>query len=212
VIDSLLRDADPARNLDPDASAQQAQALLARIVATPPRRASTVHRIAGYRSARRIAIGGVLAGAAATVALAAPLPWNHGAGTSSAAFAVTAGAGGAVRVSVHWDELSDPAALQTALDNADAHVRVRVQTDSDSTCPLGRVVGYSDKAVQWESPGSVDGGFLVRPKLFPRSGTFVLTVVMAPSGSIGLSTMPPGSPQIESWGASMIAGPVPSCS
>lgn len=214
MIDSLLRGADPARGLDPDAMSPDARTLLAQIVATPRQRAGALHRIAGHRPARRIAVGGVLAGVAATVALAAPLPWNDGAGTSSAAFAVTAEAGGAVRVAVHWDELSDPAALQTALDHAGARVVVRVETSTGSeppSCPAGYPLDYPGKAVQFLSPGSPDGGFLVRPKLFPPDATFVLTVTMAPAGSKGLSTMPPGSPQLEGWGTSMMRNPVPAC-
>jgi hypothetical protein len=214
MIDELLRDADPARGLDTDSSSPQAQALLARVLALPPQRPGAVHRLADHRSVRRIAIGGLLAGAAATVALAAPLPWDDGAGTTGAAFAVTAEAGGAVRVSVHWEELSDPAALQTALDRAGARIKIRIETATGSgldTCPAGRPVDYSDRAVQYLSPGSAGGGFLVRPKEFPPDATFVLTVTMAPAGVSGLSTMPPGRPQIESWGASMISNPVPPC-
>jgi hypothetical protein len=214
VIDTVLRNADPARALEPDANAPDARAAFTRIVASPRRRPRVVRRIAGERSIRRVAIGGILVGAATTVALAAPMPWNGGAGTSSAAFAVTAEPGGAIRVAVHWDELSDPAALQTALDHAGARIKIRIETATGSepaTCPSGRSVDYPGKAVQYLSPGSANGGFLVRPKLFPPGATFVLTVTMAPAGGSGLSTMPPGSPRIEGWGASMMRDPVPVC-
>jgi hypothetical protein len=213
MIDTRLHEADPARGLEADARSDAAQALLARIVATPsdhrPSRRSPVTR----PSARRIAVGVACAAAAAVAALLAPMPWRHGPGTPSAAYAVTTGAGGAVHVSVQWDRLRDPAALQAALDRAGARVDLRVVTDGrpEDCLASARTVGYTDRAVRWQSPGRPQGGFTVHPGEFPAHGTFVVTVVLAPEGTTGRTTFAPSQPQLEAFSASMVIGRVPPC-
>src|SRR6185437_8785271 len=105
MIDTLLRDADPARELTADPSSPAARAMLAAIVSRPrlPQRRN-------HRARRRVVIGGVLAGAAATVALAAPMPWDGGgSGPGSSAYAVNTEADGTVKITIRWSELSDVA-------------------------------------------------------------------------------------------------------
>lgn len=219
MIDTVLRAADPARDLDPDPGSEQARTLLAELLAGPrgdaPERR---HAAAGAarRPVRRVVLGGVLAAAAVIVGLAAPMPWDRGGpGVTSAAFAVTKEAGGAIRVSVHWNELSEPAALQSALDRAGARVRLLVRTNptpgQSRFCAPGHPVAYDSAAVQWNSPGAPSGGFTVRPADFPPGATFVVAVDMAPAGVSGLSTNPPGQPQMEDFQSSMVVGPIPAC-
>ena len=207
---TVLRDADPAAGLQPDADSPEALALLARIVSAPPPRSRVAARPSGV-AIRRIAVGGVLAGAAVTFALAAPMPWNQGeSGSGAAAYAVTRDDAGAVHFAVHWSRLTDPAKLQTALDRAGARTRIFVHEASDvPRCTVApNTVGYSAMAVQWQHPGSADGGFIVRPAYFPPDGTFVIGVDLT---SAGASTFAPGEAQLASFSAFMVIGEVPSC-
>jgi hypothetical protein len=207
---TVLRDADPAAGLQPDADSPEALALLARIVSAAPPRS----RVAARPSAsaiRRVAIGGVLAGVAVTIALAAPMPWNQGqSGSGAAAYAVTRDDAGAVHFTVHWGRLTDPADLQAALDRVGARTRIFVHAASDvPQCDApSNSVGYSAKAVQWQHPGTADGGFTVRPGYFPAGGTFVIGVDLAGPGG---STFAPGDAQLASFSAFMVVGEVPSC-
>lgn len=211
---TLLRDADPARGLGADATSPDARAMLADILAQP--RPAHRHRAMQMPRGpvRRVLVGGVLAGALATVALAAPMPWDGGgSGLGSSAYAVTRGDDGSVHIAVRWSQLTDPAGLQRALDRAGARTKVIVHTVG--TGPLciapANTVGYSSTAVQWQSPGSADGGILVHPARFPKNGTFVIGVDLAPPGVQGGSTFAPGRPQIESFSGSMVVGAVPTC-
>lgn len=212
MTDTRLRDADPARAFDPDPRSATAQAMLARIVTTPRDEQPSRRTWKTSPSATRIAIGATLSAAAVTAALVVGIPWNHGVGTTAAAYAVTTGTDGAVHVSVHWNRLRDPAALQAALNRAGARVVVRIQTAGHDCPAASHVVGYSTNAVQWQSPGNANGGFTVHPADFPKDATFVLTVDMAPAGTSGLSTFAPSQPQMEGFGASMVVGPIPKCS
>jgi hypothetical protein len=218
-LDQLLAMSDPARDLpagatDPDSPV--AQALLARISAQAPARRPAARGPVHARTLRRALVGGALAGAAATVLLAAPMPWEHdGPGPVARAYAVSRH-GDAVRVTVHWRELTDPAALQAALDRAGAHVKVFVHTAAPSAtrCPApGNTVGYSARAVQWTVPqqDEQDSGFVVHPGDFPDDGTFVVSVAVAPAGATGGSTFAPGRPQIEQISSYMVVGAVPTC-
>ncbi|WAX56941.1 hypothetical protein M6B22_20820 [Jatrophihabitans cynanchi] len=209
--DTALRNADPAADLHPDAGSPEAVALLARIVAAPQPRTRGAGRRSPAPAIGRIAIGGLVAGAAAAIAIVAPMPWNQGrSGLGSAAYAVTRDSDGAVHFAVHWSRLTDPAGLQAALDRAGARTRIFVRPASEvPDCPSpSNTVGYSAKAVHWQHPGTADGGFTVRPANFPAGGTFVIGVDLAPSGQ---STFAPGEPQLASFSAFMVVGEVPSC-
>ena len=216
TIDHVLAMSDPARELPADAvdpSSPQALALLERIPLEGPVARPVRHRPVGPRAVRRVVLGGALAGAAAAVVLGAPMPWEHGgSGSVASAYAVTRD-GDAVSVTIHWSELSDPAALQAALDRAGARVTVFVRTDPVTCAAPGNTVGYSADAVQWTSPRSdpQDAAFVVRPQLFPSDATFVVSVVVAPAGTVGGSTLAPQLPQVEQIASSMVVGAVSDC-
>ena len=74
-------------------------------------------------SVKRIAVGGLIAAAAVTATLAAPMPWS-GHPNPADAFAVQRHRDGSVSVVVHWKQLAHPAELQGAVDKAGARVRV----------------------------------------------------------------------------------------
>ena len=217
MIDTLLRAADPAAGLVPDPDSADAQALLAGVLAGPRAGTRTVHRHATRRTTRRLVLGGVLAGAVATVLLVVPMPWDHGgAGLGSSAYAVTSD-GGTVRVTVRWAELSDPSALQAALDRAGARTRVFVETGSGFCAPKARSVGYRSGAVDWHIPrdAGAEDGIVLHPDLFPPDGTFVLVVGLAQAGSTATpaSTFGPGGPALTGTLSFMAEGPVspPDC-
>lgn len=219
TIADMLARSDPARDLPAEATdpaSPRAQAMLTRIAARAPGERRATRLPAHPRALRRIIVGGTLAGAAATVVLAAPIPWDHdGSGPVASAYAVTRD-GGAVHVTVRWSELSDPDALQAHLDAAHAHVKilVRTETPSSSPCPApANTAGYRSDAVQWTVPAhdTQESGFAVWPRNFPTGGTFVVSVVLAPAGTTGLSTFAPGRPQVEQVSSYMVIGPVPRC-
>jgi hypothetical protein len=216
TVDELLAASDPAGDLPAEATdpaSPRAEAMLARIATAGAARPAPTHRPAHPRALKRVVVGGTLAGAAATVLLAVPMPWDHdGPGSAASAYAVTRDRG-AVRVTVHWGDLRDPAALQGALDRAGAHVKVFVRTAAATCQGPGNTVGYSSRAVQWTVPARnrQDTGFVVQPRLFPADGTFVVSVVVAPAGTTGLSTFAPDRPQVEQISSYMVVGAVPSC-
>ena len=214
TIDHALAMSDPARDLPADAtdpSSAQALALLERIPldsAGPAR-----HRPVASPAIRRILLGGALAGVAAAVVLGAPMPWDHGgSGSTASAYAVTRDGDG-VEVTIHWGELSDPAALQAALDRAGARVRVIVRSDPAACGVPGATVSYSADAVQWTGPSNdpADSAFVVRPQLFPTDATFVVSVVVARAGTTSGSTLAPDLTQVEAIATSMVVGPVADC-
>ena len=175
---------DPARDLPPAAYSAQASAMLATILATP--RVEPASRRPA--SVKKIAVGGLLAAAAVTVALAAPMPWG-GHTTNADAYTVQRHSDGSLRVVVHWDQLADPAKLQQALDRAGAPVRVLVGTDGPGQAPstipdcAKPYSGgpYSAAAVSWDSGlNAPDNSFVVHPAAFPKDGTLVIEVFFAP--------------------------------
>ena len=196
---------DPARGLPLAAHSEQATATLERIVATP--RCEPAER--RHASAKRIAVGGLLAGGAATVLLAAPLPWDGGHPGEAAAYTVD-DHGGSVSVVVHWNQLSDPTALQRALDQAGAPVRILTGTTPSSIVPPTSVPDcakpysgkpYSAAAVSWDSGRNApDSSFVVHPAAFPEHGTLVIEVFFTP-----------GSHQWASLLSFMAIGRVPTC-
>jgi hypothetical protein len=181
--------ADPAGDLPPAANSAEADAMLADILATPRVDPASRRRVAlGPASVKRIAVGGLLAGAAVTAALAAPRPWG-GHGNEADAYTVQRQSDGTLRVVVHWDQLADPAKLQQALDRAGAPVRVLVGTDGPGQaastvpeCAKPYAGGpYSAAAVSWDSGlNAPDNSFVVHPAAFPKDGTLVIEVFFAP--------------------------------
>lgn len=122
-----LRNADPAAatpvdalETDPDASAT-----LARILGLVDDRSLAHPNRTRRRRLRRLALAGALAAAVAVTAVAGviPLPWSHGQ-ASSAAYAVTKNADGTVDVTVRWNQLRDPDALNTQLRQAGVRAAV----------------------------------------------------------------------------------------
>lgn len=207
MTSSLLRAADPAAGLhtDPDG------ALLDEITATPRERAPRRRARPG-----RLVAGGLTAAAAAVAAVLLVNPSQHG-GVGAAGYTVTRDSDGTVRAVVRWSALSDPAALQAALDRAGARTKVFVERNSNTRpCRIAMYgVPYSAAAVQWHAPddANTDDGIVVHPAKFPRGGTFVLVVHLATAGTAGGSTFAPGFPQITDTLSMMVIGPVvpPNC-
>lgn len=174
---------DPARDLPPAANSEQATAMLDQILATPrhhhdplpPWRAG---------SARRITVGALLAAAAITVVLAAPTPWDGGHPNTAAAYTVQRH-GEAVSVVVHWNQLSDPAKLQQALDRAGAPVQILAGTVTGKA-PSTAIpecakpysgMPYSAAAVSWDSGlNAPNSSFVIHPAAFPEHGRMVIEV------------------------------------
>lgn len=180
----LLRAADPAAHLEVELDEQLLRAILA---APEPSRS--------HRSLRRVAVGGVLAAAAAVAVLVVPMPWDHsGPQLGSKAYAVERHSDGSVQIVLHWDELNDPSGLQHALDAAGARTVVLFgdvipgkdpqNPPPDCAVPwYGR--SYSAKAVQWDfaDAASEVNGIVIRPQYFPPEGTFVIEAYRHPGYS-----------------------------
>jgi hypothetical protein len=197
---------DPARNLPPAAHSEQATAMLHRILAAPrhqpvPRRPASV---------KGIALGALLAATVVTVALAAPMPWDGGQPSEAAAYEVDRHGDASVSVVVHWNELSDPAKLQQALDAAGAPVRILTGTQTPGTTPSTTVPEcakpyygkpYGAAAVSWDSGlNAPDSSFVLHPAAFPKHGTLVIEVFF--------------TPDLHRWASSlsfMAIGRVPTC-
>jgi hypothetical protein len=180
---------DPARDLPPAGFTAEATALLESILTTPRVEPASGRRVARRpASVKRIAVGGLLAAAAVTAALAAPMPWGGHANVADA-YTVQRHSDGSLSVVVHWDQLADPAKLQQALDRAGAPVRVLVGTDGPGQVPstfpecAKPYSGgpYSAAAVSWDSGlNAPDNSFVVHPAAFPKDGTLVIEVFFAP--------------------------------
>jgi hypothetical protein len=206
-----LRAADPAADLAPDPASPVALELLRRITSEPrPVRNAR-------RPVRLVLAGGGLVAAAVVAGIAAEHQSGTPAHIAPAGFVVTRHADGSVTATVRWAALTDPAALQRALDAAGARTKIFVATDTGSPAcaPDARSVPYSADAVTWNGPDSADpdSGLVVHPDKFPTDGTFVVVVTMAPNGQLGMSTLAPGYPQITGTMTFMAVGPVsaPSC-
>lgn len=176
---------DPAAGLPSTAYSEQANAMLERILAAP--RHHPVQRRSA--SVKRIAVGALLAAAATTVVLTTP--WNGGRSSEAAAYTVDRHPDGSVSVVVHWSQLADPAALQQALDQAGAPVRILTGTTTpgkpvsptdipDCAKPYSGKP-YSAAAVSWDSGfNAPEGSFVVHPAAFPAHGTLVIEVFFTP--------------------------------
>jgi hypothetical protein len=128
-----LRSVDPVSGLPvPDAQDVTARAMLDQILAEPPG-GTPGHR----RTRRRLVMAGVVATTAAAVVAAGVVttPWSHGR-PASAAYAVTTDGDGAVSVTVYWDQLRDPAALNAELARLGARTVV-MQRSTDGACRTG---------------------------------------------------------------------------
>ena len=197
---------DPARDVVATAYSDQATAMLDRILATP--RDHMVSRRSA--STKRIAVGGLLGAAAATVALTAPMPWDGSHPSEADAYTIARHSDGSVSVVVHWDQLSDPAKLQQALNAAGAPVRVLTGPETPGGTPPTSVPAcakpyygkpYSSAAVSWDSGyNAPDSSFVVHPAAFPQDGTLVIEVFFTP-----------GSQHWASMTSFMAIGRVPTC-
>jgi len=127
-----LRSADPVSVL-PAAHPDDvtARAMLDQILTEP----SALPRL--RRTRRRLVLAGAVAVTAAAVVAAGVVatPWSNGR-PASAAYAVTADGDGAVSVTVHWDQLRDPAALNAELARLGARTVV-MPVSTDGTCRTG---------------------------------------------------------------------------
>lgn len=204
---TVLRRYDPAFDVDPDPASPPAQALLERIVAEP--------RAAKHHHPIRLAlVSGGLVAAAIVTAIALDTGGTDQPRIGPAGFVVTRHDDGSVTATVRWSALSDPDALQRALDEAGARTKVFVETDTGSGCTNdNQSVPYSADAVEWSGPddSDPDSGLVVHPAKFPSDGTFVVVVTLA--GQSGLSTLAPSFPQITGSLTFMADGPVtpPTC-
>lgn len=202
----LLRTADPAAALDPRPDREMLHAILA----APPDASARPTR---HRSARRVAVGALLAAAAALTALVVPMPWDHhGLRLGTRAYAVARRSDGSVEIVLRWSELDDPSGLQAALDAAGARTLVlfgdliagpypdpQPQPPSCAVPWYGR--NYSPNAVQWDFPDAASevNGIIIRPQYFPAGGTFVIEAYRVPGSNY--------EPQL----SFMARGAVPSC-
>jgi hypothetical protein len=133
AVRARLRSADPASSLPaPNPQDVAARAMLDQIFAERP-------IVAPHRRPRqrRLAMAGVVAAtAAAAVSVGVVVtPWSHGRPAASA-YAVTEPGDGAVSVTVHWNELRDPAALNAELASLGARTVVMRQS-ADGECRTG---------------------------------------------------------------------------
>ena len=128
-----LRSADPlASRAVPDPQDVAARAMLEQILAERPGVAP-----GGRGSHRRLVMAGVVATtAAAAVSMGVvTTPWSHGR-PAAAAYAVTEHGDGAVSVTVHWNELRDPAELNAELARLGARTVVMLRS-ADGQCRTG---------------------------------------------------------------------------
>jgi hypothetical protein len=130
---SRLRSADPGSSLPaPDPQDRAARAMLDQVLADRPGVAP------GRRGgARRLVLAGAVAATVAAIAAVGVVatPWSHGR-PAAAAYAVTADGDGAVSVTVRWDELRDPTALNAELARLGARTVVMPRSP-DGRCRTG---------------------------------------------------------------------------
>ncbi len=173
-----LHAADPAPDeigYPVDQVASNIDSILRSDDATRPARASR-----SVSRARRVVIASLAVAAVGGAAFAADVvtwPWSHGA-TESVAYGITRHADGSVDVLIHWDEVKDPAALQTQLRAAGIPVVVLVESPT-GTCHEPRQEGT---AASFGAIGPIprgttpqrDPGFVIRPSLLPPGSTIVI--------------------------------------
>ncbi len=123
---SRLRNADPATATPVEALETDPQALvvLAQILSSADDR-GLARPDRSRRRIRRLVVAGAAIAAVAVTALAGviPLPWSHGR-AFMAAYAVTRNADGTVDVTVRWNQLHDPSALNVQLRRAGVRAAV----------------------------------------------------------------------------------------
>jgi hypothetical protein len=128
-----LRAADPVSSLPvPDPHDAAARAVLEEILAGRPTDAPD-----RPRTQRRLVMAGVVATTAVAVIAVGVVatPWSHGR-PAAAAYAVTKEGDGAVSVTVHWNELRDPAALNAELASLGARTVVMLRS-ANGRCRIG---------------------------------------------------------------------------
>jgi hypothetical protein len=124
---SRLRNADPAAAAPVDTLGTDPHtlAMLTQILGSAGDRSVAAPSRTRRRRIRRLALAGAVVAAVAVTAVAAvvPMPWSHGQ-MSSAAYAVTKNADGTVGVTVRWNQLRDPGALNAQLRRAGVRAAV----------------------------------------------------------------------------------------
>lgn len=217
MIDTL-RAADPCRHAEYDAASPHARRMLDEIVATP----RVVPPGPRPRRGRVLAVGGVLALAAAAVVLAVSLsPSTHheNVALGPSGYRVSTSSDGSVKVLVRWGEMKNPAALQRALDRAGARTKIWV-TDARTFRPwcTGSPAPYQhpgrplEGTVDYHAPDGVDG-IVVHPSKFPSGTTLLLTWEKPHRPTAAESSPYPGMhPRlVGGWSTYWAQGPVPSC-
>ena len=185
-----LAHVDPAAAHDYSPDSHEARAMLAEIIATPrPAEVSAPRR---SLVPRRPILALTVACTAAIVAVPVVAGNDHHP-LASGAYAVTTTPDGSVKITVHWSQATDVAALQKALDAAHARTKVLTATE-DRTPRIGDplpptracagirpgTIEQPDEAVTWHSQKPISG-VVIRPNLFPRNETLVLEVVFTRS-------------------------------
>lgn len=223
-----LRSADPMSSLPvPDAQDVAARAMLEQILAERPTDAP-----GRSRTQRRLVMAGVVATTAVAVVAvgAVATPWSHGR-PAAAAYAVTEEGDGAVSVTVDWNELRDPAALNAELASLDARTVVMLRS-ADGQCRTGFATDpahspvlridvsahpelrdsakfreYTQARMPWldHIVGSEDGVvFTIHPDKIPAGDTLLIPYEFDP-------TQPPNPNQPVVGFTSMLVRDVPAC-
>jgi hypothetical protein len=225
-----LHSADPASTLPvPDPRDVTAQAMLERILAAPASGAPARH--GRPRKCRLVMAGVVAVTAAAALAVGVvAMPWSRG-HPAAAAYAVAKHADGSVSVTVHWDELLDPAALNAELARRGARTVVMPRS-AEGQCTTGfatepahsdpvpidfvehpelrdptRFKAYLDALSPWIDyvAGSGDGAvFTIHPDKIPAGDTLLIPYEFVPSHPTQASRTPLGF-------TSMLVPEVPAC-
>jgi len=186
-----LRAADPADPVDPHDAA--ARAMFERIVTDPAEPA----RVRTRSPRRRLVLAGAAVAAVAAVATAGAIttPWSHG-HPADGAFAVTPKADGSIAITVRWNQLRDPAALNAKL--ARLHARTVVM-QVDPSCKATPVVDPAHNGLYridltkhpelgnpgaeaawlraqqpWISYGATNVAFTLHPRQIPAGDTLVI--------------------------------------
>lgn len=129
-----LRRADPVMDLADTDPVDESGAMLSRILREPVDQATGPRQTNPPRRRRLVLAGAVTATAVAGVAIAGVVstPWSHGQ-KSGAAWAIDGQADGSLRISVKFDGLRNPAALNRELRRRHAHAVV-MQYSAPGAC------------------------------------------------------------------------------